>query len=194
MNTIRCHAEVLRSICAHPVSGARSFASTLRMTALAIFAIGLCLAGCHNDKPRTVSATSNQGQLAKSTDNRERASQVNSDKLQLVAAIAGPMPTGVAVSKSGRIFINFPRWGDPVEFTVAELKDGKPVPFPNKEINKAEGDPAAQLVSVQSVVVDDQDYLWILDTGSINMGPHKPNGPKLICVDLKNNQIVKTIH
>src|SRR5439155_11762073 len=97
-----------------------------------------------------------------------------------------------AVSRSGRIFINFPRWGDPVEFTVAELKDGQPVAFPDKQINKAEGDPARQLVSVQSVVVDDQDRLWILDTGSINMGPAKPGGQKLICVDLKTNRIEKT--
>jgi sugar lactone lactonase YvrE len=158
-----------------------------------VMALGIALGGCHNDKPRTVSEKSNQGQLAKSTNPQERASQVNSEKLQLVAAIAGPMPTGVAVSKSGRIFINFPRWGDPVEFTVAELKDGKPLPFPNKQINKAEGDPAQQLVSVQSVVIDDQDRLWILDTGSINMGPHKPNGPKLLCVDLRNDQVIKTI-
>jgi len=46
------------------------------------------------------------------------------------------MPTGVSVSRDGRIFINFPKWGDPVQFTVAELKDGKPVPFPSAEINR----------------------------------------------------------
>ena len=43
----------------------------------------------------------------------ERGNAVNSDKLQLVAAFRGPMPTGVAVSKSNRVFVNFPRWGDP---------------------------------------------------------------------------------
>ena len=100
--------------------------------------------------------------MTKARDERGRSNQVNSDKLQLVVGITGPMPTGVAVSRSGRIFINFPRWGDPVEFTVAELKDGQPAAFPDKQINKAEGDPARQLVSVQSVVVDDQDRLWIL--------------------------------
>ena len=35
--------------------------------------------------------------------------------------------------------------------------------------------------------------LWILDTGSIAFGPVKPNGGKLIAVDLKTNQIVKKI-
>src|SRR5207248_7508401 len=85
-----------------------------------------------------------------------------------------------------------PRWGEAVEFTVAELKDGKPVAYPNQDVNKAEGDPAEQLVSVQSVVVDDRDRLWILDTGSINMRPAKPGGQKLICVDPANDRIVKT--
>ena len=37
------------------------------------------------------------------------------------------MPTGVTVSHSGRIFICYPKWGDKVDFTVAEVKDGKPV-------------------------------------------------------------------
>src|SRR5687768_17498835 len=48
--------------------------------------------------------------------------------VETVAEFHGPMPTGVTVSRSGRIFVNFPRWGDPVEFTAAELRDGKPVP------------------------------------------------------------------
>ena len=46
---------------------------------------------------------------------------------------------------------------------------------------------------MQSVAVDDQDRLWILDTGSINMGPPKPHAPKLICVDLKTDLIARTI-
>jgi len=51
--------------------------------------------------------------------------------VETVAPFAGPMPTGVTVSREGRIFVNFARWGDAVEFTVAELKDGKPVPYPD---------------------------------------------------------------
>ena len=31
---------------------------------------------------------------------------------ELVATFREAMPTGVTVSKSGRIFVNFPRWGD----------------------------------------------------------------------------------
>ena len=40
--------------------------------------------------------------------------------LEQVAHFDGAMPTGVTVSHQGRIFVNFPKWGDEVAFTVAE--------------------------------------------------------------------------
>ncbi len=114
----------------------------------------------------------------------------------MVATFNGPMPTGVTVANDGRIFVNFPRWGDAVEYTVAEVKGGKTVPYPNAAINHyAEGDnPAEKLVSVQSVVVDPTgNRLWILDTGSIAFGPVKAEGAKLIAVDLASNRVTKQI-
>ncbi len=45
------------------------------------------------------------------------------------------MPTGVTVSQTGRIFVNFPRWGDDVPFTVAEIVKGKAVAFPDAAVN-----------------------------------------------------------
>jgi hypothetical protein len=50
-------------------------------------------------------------------------------KIELVATFDGPMLTGVTVSPKGRIFVNFPRWGDSVEFTVAEVKDLREKPY-----------------------------------------------------------------
>jgi len=117
-------------------------------------------------------------------------------RLEVVATFSGPMPTGVTVANNGRIFVNFPRWGDNVEYTVAEVRDGKTLPYPNADINRyADGDdPANKLISVQSVVVDPTgSRLWILDTSSIAFGPVKPGGPKLIAVDLNTNQVVKKI-
>lgn len=40
--------------------------------------------------------------------------------IEPVATFYGAMPTGVTVSETGRIFVNFPRWGDEVPYTVAE--------------------------------------------------------------------------
>ena len=53
-------------------------------------------------------------------------------QLETVATFNGPMPTGVTVSHTGRIFVNFPRWGDEVPFTVAEIVHGKAVPTRTK--------------------------------------------------------------
>ena len=127
---------------------------------------------------------------------QELPSERSIGKLEVVATFDGPMPTGVTVANNGRIFVNFPKWtGDPVEYTVAEVKNGKTFPYPNAEINRyADTDkPAEKLVSVQSVVVDPTGTrLWILDTGVID-DKVRPGGAKLIAVDLATDQIVKKI-
>lgn len=106
----------------------------------------------------------------------------------------GPMPTGVAVSQTGRVFVNFPQWGDEVACTVGEIVDGTVRPYPDLAWNspRDDADPEA-LVSVQSVVVDPLDRLWILDTGSPMFRPTRPGGPKLVCVDLRTDAVVRTI-
>jgi sugar lactone lactonase YvrE len=115
-------------------------------------------------------------------------------EIETVACFYGAMPTGVTVSHQGRIFVNFPRWGDKVDFTVAEVKAGKVVPYPNADINRPDKNKAGKtLVSVQSVVVDPSNRLWLLDTGRIKFGPPWPGGPKLVGVDLKSNNIFKMI-
>lgn len=114
---------------------------------------------------------------------------------QVVASFYGPMPTGVSVSHRGRIFVNFPRWGDKVPYTVAELKNSKTVPYPDLAHNRLDrNDIFHHLVSVQSIVVDPKDRLWILDTGSIKFGPTRYGGPKLVGVNLATNKVFKTIY
>lgn len=115
-------------------------------------------------------------------------------ELEEVAHFHGPMLTGVTVSHRGRIFVNYPKWGDDVAFTVAEIRDGEAVAYPNEAINRTDSDDLANtLVSVQSVVVDPADRLWILDTGSPLFKPTTYGGPKLVCVDLTSDTVVKTI-
>ncbi len=41
--------------------------------------------------------------------------------LEPIAYFYGAMPTGVTVSHKGRIFVNFPKWGDDVKYTVADF-------------------------------------------------------------------------
>lgn len=113
---------------------------------------------------------------------------------ETIATFDKAMPTGVTVSAKGRIFVNYPRWGDDVPFTVAEVVAGKAVAFPDAEFNKADPrNPAASLISVQSVVVDPKDRLWILDTAAPGFQTPIAGGPKLVAVDLQTNKIIKTI-
>jgi sugar lactone lactonase YvrE len=107
--------------------------------------------------------------------------------------------TGITVSKDGRIFVNFPRWSEDAPVSVAELKDGKPVPFPNADWNgwrnaKSDTvDPKTHFVCVQSVVADQQDRLWVVDAAAPAMAHVIKDGPKLVGIDLKTNTVVKTI-
>jgi sugar lactone lactonase YvrE len=116
-------------------------------------------------------------------------------ELELVHAFTdGPMPTGVSVSYIGRIFVNFPKWGDEVRCTVAEIRDGQVVAYPDQQWNEPSGvDDAGAFVSVQSVVVDPADRLWVLDTGSPMFRPTEVGGPKLVCVEPTTDTVVRTI-
>lgn len=112
--------------------------------------------------------------------------------LETFATFPEKQVTGVAASKSGRVFVNFPDWSDGHTLSVAELVDGEPKPFPNEEWNKA-GAPGTHFVCVQSVYVDESDSLWILDPAAPKMKEIVKGGPKLVKVDLVKNEVVQTI-
>lgn len=117
-----------------------------------------------------------------------------SPAVERVATFEGAMPTGVTVAPNGRIFVNYPQWGDNPAFTVGELKDGKVTAYPSQAFNN--GDPshaASTLISVQSVVADAANRLWILDTGAPKFAAPIAGGAKLVAVDLATNKVVKTI-
>ncbi|MGF1484902.1 MAG: L-dopachrome tautomerase-related protein [Opitutales bacterium] len=104
--------------------------------------------------------------------------------------------TGVAVSQDGRIFVNFPRWSDFIPMSVAQvLRDGAIVPYPSPQWNTytPASDPAAHFVCVQSVYVDDEDFLWALDTGNPRFEGTLLGAPKLVRLDLRSDTIVQTI-
>ncbi|KAE9982364.1 hypothetical protein BLS_006207 [Venturia inaequalis] len=123
-------------------------------------------------------------------------------------------PTGIAVSRSGRMFCNYPRGLDPtnIAYTVAEIfPNNTERAYPNATyqtppeglINNSTT-PASSvgnpnyLTGVQSVVIDPADRLWILDTGRTatpdgTMLNASPGGVKLVGVDLTTNEIFKTI-
>ena len=104
--------------------------------------------------------------------------------------------TGVAVSKKGRIFVNFPRWSDSVTLSVAEVTAaGKILPFPDEQWNtwSISSPPQDHFVCVQSVYIDSDNFLWILDPANPKFGGVVKGGPKLLKVDLETNAVVQTI-
>lgn len=114
-------------------------------------------------------------------------------ELKEVASFPDQQLTGVGVStKSGRVFVNFPYWSDEHSISVAEIVNGQPKAFPDEEWNKP-GSPASHFVCVQSVIVDDQENLWVLDPASPKMQEIIKGGPKLVKIDLHSNQAVQTI-
>jgi sugar lactone lactonase YvrE len=100
-------------------------------------------------------------------------------KIDPVFEFYDDMPTDVTVSAAGRIFINFPRWGDSVPFTVGEIHHGKVVAYPNAAINTFDlHRPGESLVSTQIVVLDAANCLWILDTAAPSFREPVPSGAK----------------
>lgn len=115
-------------------------------------------------------------------------------RLEEVASFPHQQVTRVAVSKEGRIFVNFPDWSDDHSTSVAEvLPENQVKPYPDEKWNRNEGPPQNRWVCVQSVVVDDQDRLWVLDPASPKTEAVVKGGPKLVQIDLKTNQPVRTI-
>ncbi|MDQ3200470.1 MAG: major royal jelly family protein [Verrucomicrobiota bacterium] len=112
--------------------------------------------------------------------------------METVASFPEQQVTGVAVSKRGRIFVNFPNWSDNHTVSVAEIVRGEPHPYPNEEWNRA-GAPGKHFVCVQSVYVDESDSLWVLDPAAPGMKETVTGGPKLVKIDLIKNEVVQTI-
>ncbi|KAI0143756.1 major royal jelly protein-domain-containing protein [Xylariaceae sp. FL1272] len=131
----------------------------------------------------------------------------------------GQLVSGVAVSSTGRIFSNYPAGldgtnaynGSNSNYAVSEatsLTTEKAYPSleynqpPGGAINYTTVPPTTvnyqdHLISVQSVIIDAKDRLWILDTGRVLLNNELLNaaqgGPKLVGVDLSTNKVFQTI-
>ena len=158
--------------------------------------IAMCLATSLTASAQT---PAHGGSMSNTTStSHSKASTVATDRpigqIESVFEFYDDMPTGVSVAADGRIFINFPRWGDNVPFTVGEIRNGKVVAYPDAAINTFDPKrPGETLGSVQSIVVDGANRLWILDTAAPKFSTPVAGGAKLVAVDLSTNKVVKTI-
>lgn len=104
---------------------------------------------------------------------------------------------GVTVSKSGRIFVNYPALSPRPIPGVGEIhQDGTVRPFPGGEWNEwATGKPVEHaFVGTNAVRVGPDGDLWVVDTGSPSFGAETlPNAPKIVRFDLARN-VVRRIY
>ncbi len=117
-----------------------------------------------------------------------------------VAHFDRAQPTGVAVSSTGRVFVNFPYWDKRPKISLAELdEDGDLRPFPSRSWNSWDGYTATSalrsFVSAQALYIDQDDFLWALDSGS----PRQASGvviagPKLFKIDLSDDSIAQVFY
>ena len=101
---------------------------------------------------------------------------------------------GVAVSEDGRVFASFPRWSADIQVSVVEVDPaGEHRVFPEAEWNNWQsGDEVeGHFVCVQSLIVDAQQRLWILDAGNPYFRGVLPGAARLILVDLDSGQVLR---
>lgn len=115
-----------------------------------------------------------------------------------IAKVAGfdHQVTGVAVSETGRIFVNFPRWSEDVPVSLAELMpDGRLKPYPdqvwNAYRNAAPLSPANHFVCVQAETADGHGSLWVVDPAAPNTEFIVSGGPKLVRIDLATDKVAR---
>jgi len=149
---------------------------------IAVLAMALVSLAAYNKSPNQANSKS-ENEI--STEKNAQLEEVFSDSTYQL--------TGVAVAKDNRVFVNYPYWLDEHSYSVVEVKDGKPVPYPDAEWNsfKKGEDGQNKFVTVQSVVTDDKGFLWVVDAAGIGLGKVYQHSSKVVKINLSNNKIEK---
>lgn len=115
-------------------------------------------------------------------EDRTSAPLLPASAIEKVADLDLP-PGNIAVSENGRIFFSFHPEAA-AEIKIAELVDGKPVPYPDLEFQKERSD-RPFFDTTLSLRIDLQNRLWTMDHAFHGLGR-----PRLLAFDLKTNELV----
>ncbi|MDP4022031.1 L-dopachrome tautomerase-related protein [Methylobacterium sp. NEAU 140] len=113
-----------------------------------------------------------------------------------LAADAPSSPTGLALSRNGRVFLMMPRFTGKEPFTLGEaLPDGTVKPYPDMATNRFDPKrPQATLAHVPNGVFDRNDTLWVLDAGlPEGKGTPVPGAAKIVEIDVGQNSVRRVI-
>lgn len=122
-------------------------------------------------------------------------SRTNVSLLPEVVAEFEHAPSGVAPARDGRIFLSFPRTDPvPAPATLAELIDGRAVPFPDELVNTIDPtDVRHRFVSIHGLAIGPRNRLLALDTGARSLAGCDPKAARLFVIDLDHNTITHAI-
>lgn len=101
---------------------------------------------------------------------------------------------GPTVSPDGRLFTVAQPASPGTTPEVVEIRDGKPVPYPDEHMNswKPGMDGHKLFVGVNSIRIGPDGALWIVDRGGPGIGkPLAPGGPKLMKIDFSTNKVAR---
>jgi sugar lactone lactonase YvrE len=123
------------------------------------------------------------------------AQQAPQKELELVFEDNQYQLTGVAISKKGRLFTNYPLWEGPHQYSLVEILPGnKTKPYPNLEMNQWQKgqDGREKWVCVQAVYIDDKDAMWVVDPACPQMKEVYEGSHKLVKINLETDTIEHT--
>ncbi|HEY6979122.1 MAG TPA: L-dopachrome tautomerase-related protein, partial [Chitinophagaceae bacterium] len=126
------------------------------------------------------------------TDLLSAAPSKADDPLELMYKDSLYQLTGVAVSKNGRLFTNYPLWEGPHKDNVVEvtsLHTSKPYPNANWNSWKKGEDGSKKWVCVQAVHIDDANRMWVVDPASPYIKGVYQHDYKLVHINLTTDKV-----
>ncbi len=116
-------------------------------------------------------------------------------QLEIVAKIYNPDMSGIAVTNDNRIFLGFPRHADNHNLpSIAEYKNGKLIPFPDKKTTLKGNNPSDYLVSPHGMTLDKNGRLWAVDNGKLAGTAEIQNGAaKVVCFEINSGKKIYSI-
>ena len=117
-----------------------------------------------------------------------------STQLEVVFQDSTYQLSGVAISKEGRLFVSYPLWSTTYQNALVEVVNGAKTPYPNQTMNSwVMGDSGMnQFVNVQSITIDANNNLWVVDAASPYENGVYQNSQKLVEISLATNSVVRT--
>ncbi|WP_328700995.1 L-dopachrome tautomerase-related protein [Corallococcus silvisoli] len=115
--------------------------------------------------------------------------------VEVLARMEGPGPSGIAVTPEGRVFVGFPRHADDhASATLAELKDGRLVPYPSEAMSlPSDAPPEKRLLSVHGMTTDRLGRLWVIDDGKRKGHDIPEGGAKVVGIDPRTNEVFASV-